>query len=456
MAIAYGLTPQGFVRKPLSVIKAEIEASWRLAFGASIDVSASTPDGQVIGIFAEREALVWELAEIIAGMMDPDKASDRLLEVLCLLTGTYRTLAKRSTVTLWFTGDPASNVGQDTRTATASTASVFYTLTGTTLVALTAWATSTVYAVGDQRTANGRCYVCITGGASAPSGSGPSTTSADITDGAAHWRYMGEGTATGSAPAVSETLGPVVAVSGDINAIDTPQPGVTSVINLLDATTGAFKMDDQALRLLREREIAAGGNGTIPAIRRKLSRVAGVETVTVFYNNTLLTSVDGIPAKSIEAMVEGGDDQAIIDALFDSVTGGIGYHSSGAGAVSGTHTDSQGNIHAIEFTRPEQIPIYCNITVEVDAAQFPANGAELIKLSIVSWGDQQQAGRDARVTAVAGPSLDVPGAIAWDPSATFIDDAPAPSTNTPVVISLRQRAVYDTSRINVTVVPVTP
>jgi len=54
----------------------------------------------------------------------------------------------------------------------------------------TAWTGSHAYTSGDQVTNDGRQYVCITSGTSAASG-GPSTTAADITDGTAHWRWMG-------------------------------------------------------------------------------------------------------------------------------------------------------------------------------------------------------------------------------------------------------------------------
>lgn len=451
MAIQYGLTPQGFVRKTLQVIKAEIEADWRSIFGTSIDVSPSTPDGQLIGIFAEREALVWELAEIVAGMMDPDKASGRLLEVLCLLTGTIRSLAKNSVVMLTLCGDAGTFVDVDSHSKTTSTKAIFYHLTGATLIALTPWAITTLYAVGDRRSNGGRCYICITGGTSAGAG-GPTTTAADITDGTVHWRFMGNGLASAQVLAASVEQGPIVAVSGDLNSIDTPIAGWSSVINLLDATPGALKMTDQDLRLLRQREIAAGGTGPIPAIRRAMSRVKNVETVTVFYNNTDNTSVEGLPPHSVEAMIEGGDDQTIFDTLFANVVGGIAYF----GNTTGTHTDSQGNVHTIKFTRPTQIPIYLDITIEVDPSTFPANGIDLVKLAIVTWGKAQPTGRDARLTAAAGAADDVPGNLGWVPGSTFIDDAPSPVSTATVAISLRERAVYDTSRINVTVIPTVP
>jgi hypothetical protein len=51
------------------------------------------------------------------------------------------------------------------------------------------WVKSTTYSVKDKVQANGNLYECITGGASASSGGGPSGTTTDITDGAAHWKY---------------------------------------------------------------------------------------------------------------------------------------------------------------------------------------------------------------------------------------------------------------------------
>lgn len=59
---------------------------------------------------------------------------------------------------------------------------------------LDAWVADTEYSVGDQVTNADRAYECITAGESDSVG-GPSTTAADITDGAAHWEYLGEGAA---------------------------------------------------------------------------------------------------------------------------------------------------------------------------------------------------------------------------------------------------------------------
>lgn len=52
------------------------------------------------------------------------------------------------------------------------------------------WATSTLYALGDLRTANGNIYGCIQPGISASSGTGPSTSDAAIADGTCIWRCL--------------------------------------------------------------------------------------------------------------------------------------------------------------------------------------------------------------------------------------------------------------------------
>ena len=53
------------------------------------------------------------------------------------------------------------------------------------------WRASTAYAEDARVVNSGRLYICITAGTSASSG-GPTTTSTDITDGGAHWKFLAE------------------------------------------------------------------------------------------------------------------------------------------------------------------------------------------------------------------------------------------------------------------------
>ncbi|WP_395175040.1 hypothetical protein [Roseibium alexandrii] len=70
----YGVTPTGFVRKPLDVILAEQEAAMRDAFGPGVIQTADSPFGQLNGVLAEFAASLWELAEDVHQSYDPNQA----------------------------------------------------------------------------------------------------------------------------------------------------------------------------------------------------------------------------------------------------------------------------------------------------------------------------------------------------------------------------------------------
>lgn len=83
--MSYGVTPTGFVRKPLSVIVAEIEDLAIEVFGPEVIVTAQSPLGQFIGLTASIISDGWELAEEAYNSYDPDQAEGLRLESLALL-----------------------------------------------------------------------------------------------------------------------------------------------------------------------------------------------------------------------------------------------------------------------------------------------------------------------------------------------------------------------------------
>lgn len=445
----YGLLSTGFVPQPLSYIRATLDDEARAKFGASIDVSDRSYGGWLHGILAERLAVIWELLEQITTSSDPDKAAAALLDALCALTGTFRDPASASTATLTLTGTAATVVGAGSLVEAASTGAAFATDASATLAALTAWANTTAYVVGDRRSNSGKSYVCTTAGTSAGSG-GPTTTATDITDGTVHWRYLGIGTAAADVAATCTVTGPTVAVSGDLTEIATSVAGWSSVINLLDADVGRAAATDGELRAQREADIARAGTGTDPAVLQALLRVPGVTSARIFDNRSNVTDGDGIPAHTIEALVEGGADQDIWDALLANLPSGPGTYGTEAGSA----TDSQGNAQSMSFTRPTAVPIYATLEVTVNAdarigAVFPADGAAQIKNAIVAWGDQLGCGRAVTAWATGSQAAAVPGVT--DVTSVFIDDAPAPAAGTTIPITVRQRSTWDTSRITVNV-----
>lgn len=390
----YGLLSTGFSPKPQDVCRSEISVSVQQKRGTSCDVSDGSLIGMMIGIFSEREASLWDLGQAIYSSQDPDTAVGSQQDAVCALTGTRRATAKKSTVLETLTGSPSTVVSY-AQAKTTSTGAIFETTSSSTIVALTAWAALTVYTPGDRRTNASRAYLCITGGTSAASG-GPTTTSPNITDGTVHWRYLGDGTGAVDVNMTSLVADSIIALSGDLNLINTPIGGLQSVINVLDAVPGSPEQTDASLRLTRESELQQEGSGTADSIRGKILDVTGVTTCTVYHNESDVVDSNGLPPHSILALVENGLDAAIAQVLFDNVPAGI--------VTVGTTTvgivDSQGNTQNMSFTRPTSVLMYGDITLSYNpagsaAGGYPTNGDALVKTSFVNLGNSMPAGKDA-------------------------------------------------------------
>lgn len=445
----FGLSATGFLAKTTQIIRDEINQVYFDTFGSSLNLTDATPLGKEIGIQAERIALLWELAEAAYAAGDPDKAEAAALDAVCALTGTIRDIAKSSTVTLTCTGTAFTTITVGSQASVAGTDERFATLAEGTLALLTLWAATTAYVVGDRRGNGGNSYICTIAGTSAGSG-GPVLEIDAETDGTVTWRFMGNGTSAVDIAAAAINTGPILAVSGGIITIETPIGGWVSVMNLLDAVPGTDIEEDGPLRLRREDEIAAAGAGTIDAVRAALLQVTGVTSVTNFWNNKITTDAEGVPPKAVECLIQGGTNQDIFDALLANVGGGIETH----GDVPGSATDSEGNSHVMAFSRPTEIDIHVEMTLTFDATKYPSDGDAQIKAAIVAFGLLQATGKDAVSSSIEAQAYTVLGAS--EVSLTAIGLATSPTLETTIVITSRQLAVHDTSRIVINSSAATP
>ncbi len=374
--------------------------------------------------------------------MDPDKAVDAALDALCVLTGTLRRGASASVVPLALTGEDATLVPAGSIVRIPNGAR-FLLDTDTTTAAVDAWGTLTVYALADRVTSSANVYQCTEAGTSGSDGPDSVDPLEDVLDGSAHWRFLGVGVAAGDVNATAENTGPTIANSGTMTEIVSPVGGWDGVVNTLDATPGRAQMTNPELRVLRELELAQPGTSPVDAVRAALLQVTGVISATIFANNTDTTDADGVPPHSLEALVQGGDDQDIYDTLLANVAAGIRTH----GLTTGSSTDSQGFAHVMKLSRVTEIPVYVRVDVIKDPVTYPADGDTQIKEAIVAWGLLQNTGKDGVSSAIGARAFDVRGVN--DVTLCYIDDAPVPTTSTTIPVSLRQRAVYDTLRITV-------
>jgi hypothetical protein len=355
------------------------------------------------------------------------------------------------------TGTPTTPIPVGSLASTRSTGQQFAT-TGSepaVIAPATAWTESTSYFAGDLRTNANNIYLCTIGGLSASSGGPTGTTRGqDSSDNGVRWRFLGTGTGFVDVAARATVTGPVVAVAGDIVNIDSPTGGWSQgsggVVNLLDAKLGADAMTDAQLRVLRELELARPGTSPKDAIRTALLDVgrdtdAPVTSCTVFSNVDDVTDANGVPPHSVEALVSGGADQDIWDALLANVADGIRTH----GTQVGTSIDSEGTAQTMAFSRVTDVLIYVSVALTKDPSVYPADGDARIRAAITTNGNARDDGVDVTASWVLAQVFSVPGVI--DVVLPLISAAPTtvPVSSATIAIAKRQHAVFDTSRIAV-------
>lgn len=383
----YGIQASGFVLKPLDVIKTEIEASLRATFGNGINLTPQSNFGQLVGIMAEREAILWQLAEAVYNALHPDSAGDVNLDNLSSLTGTAR--------------------------KPPSLTKVMATITGTAGTVLPAGRVASVNGSGAR-------FVSV----------------AEVTIG---------GGGTVAAEFEAEEAGPTPVYAGTLTVIETPAVGWTSITNAADHTVLGSELEtDAALRMRRELELRSQGNAAIAPVRAKISNVANVLDVFVFENDTDAVNADGLPAHSIECVVDGGLDADIRAAIFAAKGGGIATY----GTLSGVITDNQGTSHTVKHSRPTYLDAWVIVNVKIDAGTFPADGDAQIKAAIVAYGDANYTcGSDVISSALVPHAFKVTGVL--DCQLPLIGTTNPPTTTNTIVTSLRQKPRLDTARITV-------
>lgn len=253
-------------------------------------------------------------------------------------------------------------------------------------------------------------------------------------------------TATGTATATTD--GPNDPTVDTVNVIQSPQAGWYNVRNTRTITVGEDEETDETLRKRQQRSTALTSYRQVEAIWAALYNIDDVTYVRVYQNSTdYPVDAHGIPFKEVAAIVEGGKDYDIAEALFYRLpTGQIGY-----GSTTVEFTDRQNIAYPISFSRPRQVPIYIRMTLRIyDSADWPSDGVDLIKQAIIEYARYNQGdgevgfppGTDVVLTRLYTPINEVQGhsvlslelstdgttwaerdvSIAWDNLAIFSAD----------------------------------
>lgn len=382
--MVFGLTTQGFNPARLEDVRQAIIDDLKDAFGQNIQTGADSVLGQFIGIFAERFAGLWETSQDVYAAGYIASATGQSLDDLVALAGIARRGATFSLVTLTLAGMPGTIIpaGSVVRDP----------------ITLTRWVTAAEATIGAGGTID--------------------------------------------AEASPETTGPIVGLAGTITEIVTPVSGWDSATNSLDADVGRISESDASLRARFILSFRIGGGSSDEAIRAVLLNILDVTEVTVVSNRSSVTDADGRPPHSVEAIVRGGDDQNIFDALWVAAPAGIEIFGVN---TAGTTLDSLGNSQDVAFTRPVNVDIYIDVVYEAQANA--ADDIEDLALAeILEFGGTLQSGDDV-IPFEFLQHIETEGFL----SMTFnVGLAASPAFDTPIPITARELADIDSSRITFT------
>lgn len=446
--MTFGVVPTGFAPKTFDDVRTELRESIKTKLGASVAVDIeSSVIGMLTGVVADMIAENWATALAVYMSAYRSTAAGASLDQVLAISGITRLAARKSTASVVAVGTNGTVLAIGRRVKNAVTQSVWTSTQSVTITTLSARAPSTAYASGDLRTSSGNIYSCTVAGTSS-AGAGPSGTGTAIADGSCTWRYIASGSAAVAMPVESLDYGVIIGAAGNLTVIDSPTGGWSNASNPLDAVVGRNVETDAEARVRAEALIQNSGAGDLNAVRAKILTVSGVTSCTIFVNTTDAVDGNGIPGHSFEAVVEGGSDQAIRDAIFSvaPITAGT------SGNTVGTVTDSTGTLRPVLFTRPTLELVYMTIDVTVIGAQWPVDGADQVKAAVVALGNSLDVGADVVRSQFFAPVDGVAGTN--DITNIRLGFTASPSGTSNLAISNRSRASFDTSRVvvNVTVV----
>lgn len=250
--------------------------------------------------------------------------------------------------------------------------------------------------------------------------------------------------------ATAVDIGAVTAAASTINKIDTPTLGWQTVNNALAATIGAPVESDAELRRRQTVSTALPSLSVLDGIKGTVANLAGVTRSRAYENDGNVTDTDGLPAHSISLVVEGGNTQAIGDAIARKKTPGTTTY----GTTAASTMDQYGVPNVINFYRPTVVPM--KVAVTIKALQgFTAAYTALIQQAVADSINALDIGDDVLLT-----KLYVPANLAGTPQGqTFnitvlqVGKVSGSLASADVVVAFNEAASCAPSAVTVTIAP---
>lgn len=249
---------------------------------------------------------------------------------------------------------------------------------------------------------------------------------------------------TVAATAVCQTVGAVAALPGTVTQIITPQLGWQSANNTAAASPGAPVEDDAPLRQRQALSVAPLHRTALTQTVGAVAALAGVTRCWGYDNPTNATDANGIPAKSIAIIVEGGDIGQVAQAIANYKTLGCGTY----GTTGVTVNDIYGAPITISFFIVQDVRITATLTLSAISGYTAAIGAQ-IQQALADYVNALAIGQKVIWTRLFQPANlngSAPG-LAYEIDALLIAAYPATPGAADVAIAFNQAAALNPSDV---------
>ena len=195
---------------------------------------------------------------------------------------------------------------------------------------------------------------------------------------------------------LSQETGAIPCATGTLTTIVSQTVGWETVSNPTAAEIG-YDMESDSAYKKRIKAARYTGTALTDSIKSKLQLIDGVKSSFAIDNGKSSSIVyDGITIDphSLLVIVDGGTNEDIAKALFNSISGGCGYTAITGQSVTVQITDgAYGIVYDITFNRPDVL----DIDVVIDVSQNEYTGLDLegdVKQAILNWASGNVANVD--------------------------------------------------------------
>lgn len=475
--VKYGLSREGFKRKRLPEIRADLASRFSDAMGVPVETGPNSVLGQLFGVIAYEISDLWQMGEETYHAMYPSTAEGVNLSNAAGIAGITPITAECTTITATCTGVNGASIPYGARIQSSADTSMTFSCidspayidagkaNGATITMTVTPQDGTEYSItvdgvqASYTAGSGASQSDVLAGIAADLSSDAITTS--VVNGVLSLSSadplstfsvsVGSGLSLGnvSSPARfrCDTAGQINPSLGSVNQIITTASGWTAVSNDAPAVVGRDAETDTELRQRWSSALYERSSAMVEAIQANIMKnVSGVVNAIVYENTSDETDEYGRPPHSIEAVVDGGDPGDIARAIWNKKAAGIDTY----GSTSETIYDSQSAAHTINFNRPEQILVWMKIVVSANPDEtMPAAALQEIEDAVLAQGQQQTMGQDVILQRYFCQIFNSTTGIGYINLTAATGSSPGAYSTNNIEINPRQIAVFDPSRIEV-------